>query len=405
MPRYRCRLGSSTGEVSIQEIVAPSEGALRGQLEEKGYFVFSIRPSRAWENLLGNLVSTQRRVRLRDFILFNQEFTALLKAGLPVLTALDLLLAHEREGGFQKILGQVRDDVRAGASLSEAFANRGNAFPAIYSATLAAGERSGELVTVIQRYLFYLKTVQSIQKKVMSALIYPVILLTLSVALIFLLLTVIVPKFSELFMGSGAALPLITQIVLAASKVAQVGWPLALAVLVATPILFKVLSARPEGRLWLARFRMRIPLLGVNIRRYNISQMCRTLGTLVAGGIPIVTALDVVAEAMSNELYKVELRNVKRQVLEGQALWSSLQKTNVMTPMAVEMVEVGESTGSLAEMLDQVSQFYDDELSTAVERFVALLEPALLLFMAVLIALVVLSVYMPLFSMYNLVSG
>jgi len=250
-----------------------------------------------------------------------------------------------------------------------------------------------------------LRTVQAIRKKVLSALIYPVILLTLSVALVFLLLTFIVPKFSELFLGSGAQLPAITRIVLAASRVTEYGWPFLLAALVAAPLAVKVVGARPEGRLFLARLRMRIPLLGENIRRYNVSQMCRTLGTLVAGGIPIVSALDVVAEAMGNEWYKVELRNVKRQVLEGQSLWSSLERAGIATPMAVEMVEVGESTGSLAEMLDQVSQFYDEELATAVERFVALLEPALLLFMAVLISLVVLSVYMPLFSMYNLVSG
>lgn len=405
MPRFRCRMGTASGEVTVQEIVAPTAEVLRNQLEDKGYFVFSIRPARPWENLMGTLFRREKRVPLKDFILFNQEFTALLRAGLPVLTALDLLLSHARPGHFNRLLEQVRDDVQGGASLSEAFANRGNAFPPIYCATLAAGERSGELVAVIQRHLFYLKTVQTIQKKVLSALIYPVILLTLSVALVFLLLTFIVPKFSELFLGSGAQLPAITRIVLSASSVTKVGWPFFLAALVAAPLVLKVAAVRPEGKLFLARLRMRLPLLGENLRRYNVSQMCRTLGTLVAGGIPIVSALDVVAEAMGNEWYKVELRNVKRQVLEGQSLWSSLERSGIATPMAVEMVEVGESTGSLAEMLDQVSQFYDEELATAVERFVALLEPALLLFMAVLISLVVLSVYMPLFSMYNLVSG
>jgi type IV pilus assembly protein PilC len=171
------------------------------------------------------------------------------------------------------------------------------------------------------------------------------------------------------------------------------------------PIVFKLIASRPEGRLLLAGLRLRLPVMGNNIKRYNLGQMCRTLGTLVAGGIPVVTAIDVVADAMSNEVYKVELKQVKQRVLEGQALWASMEKTRMVTPMAVEMIEVGESTGSLAEMLDQVSQFYDEELTTAVERFVALLEPMLLLVMAVIIAVVVLSVYMPLFSMYNLVSG
>jgi type IV pilus assembly protein PilC len=225
------------------------------------------------------------------------------------------------------------------------------------------------------------------------------------VGLVFLLLTVIVPKFSVLFLGSGAQLPALTQLVLNVSKVFQYGWPAFLAVLIGGPVGMKIFAARPEGRLALAALRLRIPLLGMNVKRYNIAQMCRTMGTLVAGGIPVVTALDVVGEAMSNEVYRVELRQVRQHVMEGQSLWASMEKTRMMTPMAVEMIEVGESTGSLAEMLDQVSLFYDEELSTAVERFVALLEPMLLLVMAVVIAVVVLSVYMPLFSMYNLMGS
>jgi type IV pilus assembly protein PilC len=403
MPRFSCRLGTSAGAVVVEEMAAASEGALRSQLEGKGYFVFSIRPVRALSGVTLDFFTRKAKVSSREFILFNQEFTALLKAGLPVLTAFDLLLGRKRQGPFQALLRQVRDEVQSGSSLSEAFANRGGAFPAIYSATLAAGERSGELVSVIQRYLFYLKTVQMIKKKVLSAMIYPVILLCLSVALIVLLLTVIVPKFSQLFLGAGAKLPFLTQMVLAASAFMQYTWPFFLAAAVAVPVTLKLVALRPEGRLKLAWFRLRLPVLGTNIRRYNISQMCRTLGTLVAGGIPIVTALDVVGEAMSNEVFKQGLRQVKLDVLEGQALWSSMEKTKMMTDLSVEMIEVGESTGALAEMLDQVSQFYDEELSTSVERFVALLEPTLLLVMAVVIAVVVLSVYMPLFSMYNLV--
>lgn len=401
MPRYRCRLGTAGGDIVVDERAAVSEAVLRGQLQDQGYHVFSIKPARPWEVLFAKSVTEQKRVPLKDFVVFNQEFSALLKAGLPVLTALDLLLGRKREGRFQKLLEMVRDEVRSGASLSDAFANRGRAFPPIYPATLAAGERSGELVEVIQRYLFYLRTVQTIQKKILSAMIYPIILLTLSVGLILLLLTVIVPKFSELYIGSGAQLPGLTRAVLTVSKIAQYGWPFLLAALVGGAVGFKLLAATPQGRLTVDGIKLRFPVLGVNVLRYNIAQMCRTLGTLVAGGIPIVTALDVVADAMGNEVYRVELRQVKHEVLEGQSLWASLERTRLMTPMAVEMVEVGESTGALAEMLEQVSQFYDEELATSVERFVALLEPMLLLVMAVVIAVVVLSVYLPLFSMYN----
>ncbi len=353
--------------------------------------------------MLNNLLPKKKGVPLRDFLLFNQEFTALLKAGLPVLTALDLLLARKREGNFARILAEIRDEVRSGAALSEAFKNHSNAFPSIYPATLAAGEQSGELVEVIRRYLFYMKTIQAIRKKMASAMIYPIILLALSLALVVLLMVVIVPKFATLFEGGGAELPGLTQFVMGVSSFMQYSWPLVLAVVVVGTIVLKAGNRNPRFRLMVHQIQLKLPLMGENIRRYNISQMCRTLSTLVSGGIPVVTALDVVADAVDNQVYKVDMKQVKEWVLEGEALWQSMEKTRMMTPLAVEMIEVGEATGSLAEMLEQVSQFYEEELTTAVERMVSLIEPALLLFMAVVIAMVVLSVYMPLFSMYTLV--
>ncbi len=403
MPKFKCRLGTTGGDVAVQEFTAVSESSLKNQLEDKGYFVFSIKPAYALESFLKPILKIGGKVKLRDFIIFNQEFSALLKAGLPVLTTLDLLIGRKSKGQLQRMLELISDDVRSGSSLSEAFSNRGAVFPPIYSATLAAGERSGELVEVIHRYIFYLKTVQTIRKKVVAAMIYPIILLTLAVGLIFLLMTFIIPKFATLFMGAGAKLPVLTRDVMAISKLFQYGWPFFLAAIVAIPAVLKLITAHPAGRLALASLSMRLPVLGLNIKRYNIAQMCRTLGILVSGGIPIIGALDVLSNAMGNEVYRVELKKVKRRVLEGQSLWSSLEKTRIATPMAIEMIEVGESTGALAQMLEQVSNFYDEELSSAVERFVALLEPALLVVMAVVIALVVLSVYMPLFSMYNLV--
>ncbi|MEJ2420619.1 MAG: type II secretion system F family protein [Acidobacteriota bacterium] len=403
MPDFECRLGTPGGDVIVQHMSASSEAALKKQLEEKGYYIFAIKPKSAISELFKGSIAGGKKVPLRDFILFNQELSALLKAGLPVLSALDLLLARKHDPGFQQHLELVRDDVSAGASLSEAFANRGRAFPPIYPATIAAGEKSGELVSVIQRYLFYLRTVQAIRKKVASAVIYPIILLVMSVVLITLLLTVIVPKFAGIFKSAGASLPLITRIVMAVSEGFQYGWPFILAGLLGIVAALKIMSLRPGGKLLLSQARMKIPGLGPNILRYNVSQMSRTLGTLISGGIPVVTALEVVAEAMSNEIYRRGLKRVRQRILEGQSLWSSLEEEKIAPALALEMIEVGESTGALDEMLDQVSRFYDEELTTAVERFVALLEPALLVVMAVLIAIIVLSVYMPLFSMYSIV--
>lgn len=405
MPSFICRIGSASGEIVEQEIIGIDASSVTKQLEERGYTIFSVKPVRPWASYLSIFSPKRKKIKMSDFITFNQEFAALVNAGLPILTALELLLQRKRSPLFQKMLEDVRDDVKTGASLSQAFANRGDYFPKLYSATLASGERTGEIVKVIQRYLFYMQTVQMIKKKVTSAMIYPAILLTMSIGLVTLLMTVIVPRFATLFLGAGAKLPLITRVVLSVSFVFQKGWSLMALFLIATPIIIKFVNSKPQGRLFLAKWRMKIPVFGTNIQRYNIAQSSRTLGTLVSGGIPLVQALEIVSDAMSNEVFKVELKKIKNKVLEGESLWSSMEKSGIMTPLTVEMVQVGESTGALSDMLEQVSSFYDQELSTSVERFMALLEPLILVFMAFIIAVIVLSVYMPLFSMYNLVSG
>lgn len=405
MPSFICRIGSSSGQIIEQEVVGTDASSVTKQLEERGYTIFSVKPVHAWTSYFSIFSPKRKKIKMSDFITFNQEFAALVNAGLPILTALELLLQRKRSPLFQKMLEDVRNDVKTGASLSQAFANRGDYFPKLYPATLASGERTGEIVKVIQRYLFYMQTVQTIKKKVTSAMIYPSILLSMSIGLILLLMTVIVPKFASLFLGAGAKLPLITRIVLSISFIFQKGWPFLALVVITTPIALKFIGSSSKGRLLLAKWRMKIPVFGTNIQRYNIAQSSRTLGTLVSGGIPLVQALDIVADAMSNEVFKVELKKVKNKVLEGESLWASLEASGIMTPLTVEMVQVGESTGALSDMLEQVSSFYDQELSTSVERFMALLEPLILVFMAFIIAVIVLSVYMPLFSMYNLVSG
>jgi type IV pilus assembly protein PilC len=405
MPTFVCRFGAASGEVVEQQLVGVDQRNVVKQLEERGYTVFSVKPLHPLTTYLKVLSPKKSKIKMRDFITFNQEFSALINAGLPILTALELLLQRKRNPLFQKMLQSVRDDVKTGASLSQAFANRGDYFPKLYPATIASGERTGEIVKVIRRYLFYMETVQAIRKKISSAIIYPVILLTMAVGMIILLMTVIIPKFATLFIGAGATLPLITRVVLSISHIFQKGWPFMALIAIATPIAVKAVNANPKGRFILAKWRMKIPVFGTNTVRYNTAQMARTLGTLISGGIPIIQALEIVSDAMSNEVFKVELQNVKNKVLVGESLWSSLEETGIATPLLVEMVQVGESTGALSDMLEQISSFYDQELSTSVERYMALLEPVILILMAFIVGIIVLSVYMPLFSMYNLVSG
>jgi type IV pilus assembly protein PilC len=396
MPEFLCRMATPSGEIVERVMMADDEGALRRELEGKDCLVLDLRQRNELLGALRSIFRLRSRISQREFLFFNQELRALLKAGLPVLASLDILIERRKNQVFKRALEDIRDRVRSGQSLSEGFAAQGELFPKLYSSSLASGERSGELPTMLTRFVDYSKTVLAIRRKVVSALVYPAILLCLCIGLVCLMFFYIIPKFREFIDTLGGDLPLPTQILMGTSTFLASNWMLVLLITVGSLGAFLAWVRTAPGRLWLDGFKMRIPLVGGIIHDYAQTRFTRTLGTLVAGGIPLVNALELSARAVANLVFERALLLVAERVREGQALWESLEKTHLLSDIAVEMVKVGESTGALDEMLHSASEFTEEEIDHKLSRVVTLIEPLMLIFMAVVVGGMLLAIYLPL---------
>jgi type IV pilus assembly protein PilC len=336
------------------------------------------------------------RINPREFLFFNQEFSALLRAGLPILTSLDILIDRRKNPAFKKALLDIRDRVKGGEALSDAFAAQGELFPKLYAASLASGERSGELPSVLKRYIVFTRTILAIQKKVVSALIYPAILLCASLILIAIMVFFVIPNFSGLFKDLGTDLPWYTQLLVDVASGLRGHWPIVAALVVGGVVALFVWKRSEAGKIGFDRLKMRLPLVGGVIRDYAQNRFSRTLSTLIAGGIPLVTSLELAARAVGNRLLERELLGVTVRVREGQSLWESLERTGYISDITVEMVKVGESTGALTEMLDSASEFSEEEIDYKLTKLVSLIEPIMLVFMALVVTGLLLAFYMPL---------
>ena len=406
MAEFVCKVGTSGGEILQKVFVAESERALRDLMEQQGYYIFAIQRKLEAKSLLKSLFHFKRKkVTDKQFIVFNQEFAALVHSGLPMLRCLELLTGRADNPDFGAILEDVRRQVQSGALLSDAFASHPDVFPRIYTASILAGEKSGELEQVIRRYLTYAKIITTIRTKVTSSLIYPLLLLGLSLSVIGILVGYVIPKFSDFYTGFAGQLPLITQILVTVSLFVRNNFIWILPILIIGAILLRIsVKASPKAEEAVDRLKLRLPLFGSIWTKFSISQLTRTLHTLLAGGITLVNAIDVAAGAVGSRLISQRLAQVSQGVKEGDTLWASLQKTSFMTPMAVEMVKVGEETGSLEEMLKNISDFYDEEIDTSITNLLSIVEPVMLIAMGIVIAAILLAMYYPLFTLITTVN-
>jgi type IV pilus assembly protein PilC len=363
--------------------------------------LLGVRRSNPVVQQLARMFRLKGSVSAREFLMFNKELIALIKAGLPIVPSLDILLERRKNATFQGALRDVRERVKSGESLSEAFTAQGDLFPPLYSASLASGERSGELPSVLGRYIDYSHRLLQIQRKVVSALIYPIILFVLSIALIALMVFFIIPKFNEFLQDFGTELPLITQIIVGFAMFCKARWQLILALVVVGFVAFLMWNKTERGRYVIDRTKLRLPLVGEVIRNYAQNRFTRTLATLQSGGIPLVTSLELSTGAVGNKVFERELNEVTHKVREGESLWESLDKTGLITDINLQMIRVGESTGALVEMLESSSEFTDEEIDTKLARLVTLIEPMMLVFMALIVATMLLSIYLPMIQLYG----
>jgi type IV pilus assembly protein PilC len=374
------------------------------ELEEKGLYLLSVQGRgglKVGRFQLG--LPKRRRVSNSEFMVFNQELATLLRAGLPLVQSLEILRRRIPNPMFKMALDDVYEKVRSGSSLSEAFEAQ-HMFSGVYTASLMAGEKSGSLEQVIRRYIQHIKVMLAVRSSVVSALIYPAVLVCLSVVLVGLIVFLVIPEFASFYAqyGEGAQLPVSTRIVVAISEnlINSAGLiVLVVGGLVAGSMLW---FKQPGQKKRLHGSMLRLPFFGPLARKLATAQVSRTLATLLSGGIPLVNSLDIAAKSVNNLAIADGLSVVARRVREGSSLASTLNEQHIFPHVAVEMVEVGESTGALADMLNSVADFYDEENQTTLTRFSNLVQPLLLIVMGVVIAFLLLSLYMPLFNLSNL---
>jgi type IV pilus assembly protein PilC len=404
---YRCRLGTPGGEIIEGVYVADSEARLRREFEEKGLYVLAIQQAgrRALAGVHLPALPKRRKISSREFLVFNQELATLLKAGMPLVQSLDILRRRVTNVIFKSVIDDVYERVRSGSALSEAFEAHGSMFPGIYTASLLAGEKSGNLEQVLRRYVSYVKIVTGVKRKTISALVYPAILVVLSLCVVTIIVVKVVPEFGAFYNQFGKELPLSTRMIVGVSAFVTTYYYLILAALCGTAIVIYGWLKQPGQRRRLDRLILKLPMLGPIAQKFSTSQGARTLATLLGGGIPLVNALEVTSRSLSNQFMANELTIAAQQVREGRSLAGSMQDSGVFPDVAIKMVEVGESTGALQEMLNSLSDFYDEEIDTNLGRFITIVEPALLVIMGIVIAGLLLSLYMPLFNLSSALSG
>lgn len=399
---FHCRLGTPGGEIIEGVYVAESEARLRREFEEKGLYVLGIQ--RGGKLAFSSLsLPARNKISTREFVVFNQELATLLKAGLPLVQSLDILRRRVSNQVFKSVLDDVHERVRAGSALSEAFEAHGAMFPGVYTASLMAGEKSGNLEQVIRRYVAYVKVVSGVRRKTISALVYPAILMLLSIVVVSLIVLKVVPAFGSFYEGFGEELPMSTRVIVAISAIATSYFIWIVAALAAVVVAGWLWLKQPGQRKRVDRWVLRLPMLGPIARKFSTSQAARTLATLLGGGIPLVNAIEVSAKAIRNQHVSHELMTVAQQVREGRAMAAAMGDTGAFPDVAIKMVEVGESTGALQEMLNSLADFFDEEIETNLGRFVTVIEPVLLIVMGTVIAGLLLALYLPLFNLSDVV--
>ena len=373
-----------------------SVAEVRDRFASQGYLVYWVKP----QGILSGGLSLRRGRKLKQstFLVFNQQFLTLIKAGLPILNSLDLLLKRQRDRNLQQILENVRERVKGGELLSDAFAAH-RMVPKIYTTTLMAGEKSGNIDEVLTRYINFQRLAMTFRKKLFVSLIYPTLLVTVVTIMVMFLFTYVVPKFAELFESLNAKLPTITLFMLAVGENAQKYFPFLIVGLVLAVFVFWQWRKTDRGADQIDRVILSLPLLGGIRLKHQVATFSRMLSTLLQGGLPLVPSMETAGTSMTSRRILKGVMRASTRVREGQGLASSLEEQNIFPDLAVEMIEVGESTGALPAMLNSVAEFYEEDVQTALNASMALIEPLILMIMAVFVGGVLISLYLPIFTL------
>jgi type IV pilus assembly protein PilC len=400
MSIYTCKIGSSDGRIVVREFDAVNAAILRQSLEDQGYVVFELRKKPL--QFLMDRGGGRRKIGNKDLLTFNQELLTLLKAGLPILQALDTIL---ESGGSKltEVLSAVREDVKGGAALSQAFERYPRIFPHLYIASIQAGERTGDLPQTIRRYIIYLKRTEGFRGKIIAALFYPAILVTVASVAVTVLLIYVVPTFSKIYADSGAELPTLTQMLIDFTTFLRHYLVVFIALAIAGVLGLRRWSETQAGRYTIDSLKIKIPLVGPALSRYAVASFTRTLATVLGSGIPIVEALRMSVGTLNNKVMERGMLSAVMRVEEGSTLSSALHSIKLMPPLALRMLSVGETTGSLEEMLGDISDYFEEEIERNLQVLTTAIEPAIMIAMGVVIGVIIIAMYLPIFKIANTV--
>ena len=396
MAEFVIKVADEKGNLAEQIETGYSEAEVRDRFQQQGYLVYWVKPRGIMTG--GLKLGGGRKVKPTSFLIFNQQFLTLIKAGLPILNSLDLLIKRQKDAYLRSLLQNVRDRVKGGELLSDAFAAQ-RTFPKIYSTTLLAGEKSGNLEEVLSRYIAFQRLALTFKKKLLVSLVYPTLLVTVVVVMLIFLVTYVVPQFAKLYSDMNAELPSITLVMLAVGTHAQRFAPLVgIAVVVGVLMLWQW-KKTDRGSELVDRMVLRMPMLGDVWLKYQVANFSRMLSTLLAGGMPLVPSMETAAASMTSRHILNGITEAAVRVREGQGLAKSLEEKKMFPELSVEMIEVGESTGALPAMLNSVAEFYEEDVQTALGAAMALIEPVILMFMAVVVGGILISLYLPIFTL------
>lgn len=397
MASFLCKIGTADGRIVERVFDSSSSDFLRENLEDQGFFVFNIR-RRFFGGLFGSSQQNSRVTGAR-FLSFNQELLVLIRSGLPIMQVIETLIEQMEAGGLREVLREVREEIKAGSVLSEAFAKYPQIFPRLYVASIKAGEKTGDLPLTIGRFIDYQKRVEVIRDRMRSASFYPIILTSLASCVLFFMLFYVVPTFTQIFIDANIELPLLTRILIGLTDALISFLPIIIGTLIVGSLLFRRFLISASGRLFVDRFLLRMPFFGGLLQDYAISSFTRTLGTTLASGTPLVPAMAMSRGTLNNRCLEQEMISAVQRVEEGTGLSDSLKRTDFFPPIALRMIAVGETTGALTEMLGDVADFYESEVEKRLIKLTTMIEPILMMVMGLVIGLIVLAMYIPIFQM------
>src|SRR5438067_5007335 len=395
MAEFVVKVADERGHLTQQVENGYSEAEIRDRFTQQGFLVYWVKPKGV---LTGGRIRRGRRVKPSTFLVFNQQLLTLLKAGLPVLGSLDLLIKRQRDSYFRSLLQNVRERVKGGELLSEAFSAQ-NVFPKIYTTTLMAGEKSGNLDEVLSRYISFQRLALTFKKKLAVSLVYPALLVSVVLCMLMFLITYVVPQFAKLFENLNAQLPAITVFMLAVGTNAQRYAPFVAVGLVLLFLFVWRWKNTDKGAERIDGAVLKLPLLGAIWLKYQVANFSRMLSTLLTGGLPLVPSLETAGASMGSRQVLNSIAIAAGRVREGQTLSKSLEERKIFPDLSVEMIEVGESTGALPAMLNSVAEFYEEDVQTALGAAMALIEPVILIVMAVVVGGILISLYLPIFTL------